>query len=67
VLEWRLVFWIMMVVMAASSVVYGVFGSGELQPWDNLQQHYLKENEKSQRGLPMNERLSIIQSKSIDG
>ncbi|XP_060861729.1 putative inorganic phosphate cotransporter isoform X1 [Metopolophium dirhodum] len=66
VLEWRLVFWIMMAVMTASSVVYGIYGSGELQPWDNLQQHCLKENEKSKRELPMNERLSIIYSKSID-
>lgn len=65
-LEWRLVFWIMMAVMTVSSVAYGMYGTGELQPWDNLQQHYLKENEKSKRGLPMQERLSIIHSKSID-
>ncbi|XP_026823302.1 sialin-like isoform X1 [Rhopalosiphum maidis] len=66
VLEWRLVFWIMMIVMTASSVVYGLFGSGELQPWDDLEQYYLKEKEKAKRGLPMDERLSIIYSKSIE-
>lgn len=65
-LEWRLVFWIMMIVMTASSVVYGLFGSGDLQPWDDLEQHYLKEKEKAKRGLPMDERLSIIHSKSIE-
>jgi len=56
----------MMVIMTVSTVVYGIYGSGELQPWDDLQQHYLKEKEKSKRGLPMNERLSTIHSKSID-
>ncbi|XP_001947560.2 putative inorganic phosphate cotransporter [Acyrthosiphon pisum] len=66
VLEWRLVFWIMMIVMTSSSVLYGLFGSGELQPWDDLEQHYLKEKEISEKGLPMDERLSIIHSKSIE-
>jgi len=55
-----------MIVMTASSVVYGLFGSGELQPWDDLEQYYLKEKEKAKRGLPMDERLSIIYSKSIE-
>jgi len=66
VLEWRLVFWIMMVVMAASSVVFGLFGSGEIQPWDDLEQHYLREKEKEKRGLPMAETLSIKQAKTIE-
>lgn len=52
--------------MTASSVVYGLFGSGELQPWDDLEQYYLKEKEKAKRGLPMDERLSIVHSKSIE-
>lgn len=66
VLEWRLVFWIMMVVMTVSAVVFALFGSGEIQPWDDLEQHYLREKEKQKRGLPMDERLSITQSKSIE-
>jgi len=55
-----------MVVMAASSVVFGLFGSGEIQPWDDLEQHYLREKEKEKRGLPMAETLSIKQAKTIE-
>eukprot|EP00102_Acyrthosiphon_pisum_P023440 XP_016660650.1 PREDICTED: uncharacterized transporter slc-17.2-like isoform X2 [Acyrthosiphon pisum] len=63
VLEWRLVFWIMMAVMTVSSLVYAIYGSGELQPWDNLQPYYLKENKKSKRGLPIyTNRDSVILS-----
>lgn len=65
-MEWRLVFWIMLVVMTASSIVYGLFGSGNVQPWDDLEKHYLREKEKQKRGLPMDERLSITQSKTIE-
>ncbi|XP_022170952.1 sialin-like [Myzus persicae] len=66
VLEWRLVFWIMMIVMTASSVVYQIFGSGELQSFDNSEQYYLKKNEKPMRELSMDETLSIVHSNSID-
>ncbi|KAL4123374.1 hypothetical protein QTP88_015570 [Uroleucon formosanum] len=66
VLEWRLVFWIMMIVMTSTSVLFGLFGSGNLQPWDELEQYYLKENEKLKKGLLIDERLSIIRLKSIE-
>lgn len=55
-----------MIIMAGSSVVFALFGSGEVQPWDDMEQHYLKEKAKEKRGLPMDERLSIVQSKSIE-
>lgn len=55
-----------MVFMSLSSLIFGLFGSGEVQPWDDLEQHYLKEKEKQKQGLPMDERLGIIQSKSIE-
>lgn len=55
-----------MVFMSTSSLIFGLFGSGEVQPWDDLELHYLKEKEKQKQGLPMDERLSIIQSKSIE-
>ncbi|KAL5245036.1 hypothetical protein ACI65C_012446 [Semiaphis heraclei] len=64
VLERRLVFWIMMIVKAASSVLYGLFGSGELQPWDNLEEHNLKEKEKAKSGL--DDKLRIIHSNAIE-
>lgn len=66
ILEWRLVFWIMMIIMAGSSIVYVLFGSGEVQPWDDLEQHYLREKEKERRGLPMDERISIKQAREIE-
>lgn len=62
VLEWRLVFWIMLIVMVSSSVVFVVFGSGELQPWDDLEEYHKNENEKKKKGLSMNERSSIVRS-----
>lgn len=55
-----------MVVMVASAIVFVLFGSGDVQPWDDLEQHYLREKEKQKRGLPMDERLSIKQSKTIE-
>lgn len=55
-----------MVIMTTSSIIFGLFGSGEIQPWDDLEQYYLKEKEKQKQGLPMDEKLSIIQSKSIE-
>ncbi|XP_050540926.1 sialin-like isoform X2 [Daktulosphaira vitifoliae] len=49
ILEWRLVFWIMMGVMVSSTLVYSVFGSGELQPWDDLELYKNKnENESNE-------------------
>lgn len=55
-----------MIVMAGSSVVFALFGSGKVQPWDDMEQYYLKEKAKERKGLPMDERLSIVQSKSIE-
>jgi ACS family sodium-dependent inorganic phosphate cotransporter len=56
----------MMVIMTTSSLIFGLFGSGEIQPWDDMEQYYLKEKEKQKQGLPMDEKLSIIHSKSIE-
>lgn len=66
ILEWRLVFWIMMVVMSLSSVVFVVFGTGEVQPWDDLEQHHLREKEKERRGLPIDEQITIKQARVIE-
>jgi len=45
----------MMVVMTISSMIFGIFGSGELQPWDDLEQYNLKE--KTKKDLPINKIL----------
>lgn len=55
-----------MVIMGVSSIVFVLFGSGEVQPWDDLEQYYLKEKEKEKRGLPMDERISIRQAREIE-
>ncbi|XP_022184753.1 putative inorganic phosphate cotransporter isoform X3 [Nilaparvata lugens] len=34
-LEWRLVFWIAVIVLVATNLVYLFTGSGEVQPWNN--------------------------------
>lgn len=33
--EWRSVFWITFVILTISAIVYSLWGSGELQPWNN--------------------------------
>lgn len=65
-MEWRLVFWIMIVIMTMSSLVYLLFGSGETQQWDDPEQFYQKEKKKEKSGLVMDERISLLQSESIE-
>lgn len=33
-MEWRVVFWIMAMILVATNFVYLFIGSGELQPWN---------------------------------
>ncbi|XP_050432265.1 sialin-like isoform X2 [Adelges cooleyi] len=35
VLEWRLVFWIMLIIMMTSTITFIIFGSAKLQPWND--------------------------------
>lgn len=35
--EWRIVFWSAFVIFALTSIIYGIWASGELQPWNNLE------------------------------
>ncbi|XP_037042766.1 putative inorganic phosphate cotransporter [Bradysia coprophila] len=41
--EWRIVFWTAFVIFALTSVIYGIWASGELQPWNNLEKETLAE------------------------
>lgn len=34
IFEWRLVFWIMLIVLTSASTIFAVFGSGVRQSWD---------------------------------
>lgn len=65
-MEWRLVFWIMMVMMTGTSIVFLLFGSGEVQPWDQMEQYNLRKKEKEKLGLPMDEEISIRQAKMVE-
>lgn len=62
VLEWRLVFWIMVIIMMSSSLIFFLFGSGEVQPWDDIKQYHLSENEKDNK----HDESNVIQLKSIE-
>lgn len=49
-MEWRLVFWMMLMIMTSTSIIYVLFGSGEVQTWNDPAEHYFprkKENRKS--------------------
>lgn len=62
VLEWRLVFWIMVIIMMSTSIIFVFFGSGEIQPWNDIKQYRLSENEKENKDSESN----VIQLKSIE-
>ncbi|XP_050432550.1 sialin-like isoform X2 [Adelges cooleyi] len=56
--EWRLVFWIMLVVMVASSMLFTVIGSGETQFWDDMEYEKRKnyqEKDESQKNYQESE------------
>lgn len=57
-----------MIVMTSTSVLFGLFGSGELQvtTLGRLGTVLSKRNEKSKKGLLIDERLSIIRLKFIE-
>lgn len=56
----------MMIVMTVSSILFGLFGSGDVQPWDDMEQFEQKEKEKERNGLTMNPKFSKAQLKSIN-
>lgn len=37
--EWRLVFWITFAIFAVTTVVYSIWASGEVQPWNYPKNH----------------------------
>lgn len=41
--EWNVVFWTAFVIFAVTSVIYGIWASGELQPWNTLEKDSLTE------------------------
>lgn len=42
--EWRVVFWTAFIIFAATSVIYGIWASGEMQPWNNPEKQPLEED-----------------------
>lgn len=52
----------MVIIMMSTSLIFVFFGSGEVQPWDDIKQYRLSENEK---GIKDDE-SNVIQLKSIE-
>lgn len=42
--EWRIVFWTAFVIFGLTSVIYGIWASGDLQPWNNPEKEPLEED-----------------------
>jgi len=47
----------------STSLIFVIFGSGEVQPWDDIKQYRLSENEKDNK---CDESNNVIQLKSIE-
>lgn len=52
----------MVIIMMSTSIIFVLFGSGEVQPWDDIKQYRLSENEKDHK----DDESNIIQLKSIE-
>lgn len=51
--EWRVVFWISFVIFMVTTVVYVIWASGEVQPWNNPITYYAKRNAENGRQLEL--------------
>lgn len=61
--EWRVVFWTAFVIFALTSVIYGIWASGEMQPWNNPEKQPLEEDGDVDQKSVQNEKETI---KDID-
>jgi len=52
----------MVIVMMSTCLIFVVFGSGEVQPWDDIKQYRLSENEKDNK----DDEPIVIQLKTIE-
>jgi len=46
----------------STSLIFVFFGSGDIQPWDDIQQYRLSENEKDNK----DDESNVLQLKSIE-
>lgn len=67
--EWRVVFWTAFVIFALTSVIYGIWASGEEQPWNNPEKEPLGEDGDSGHKSVENvkENIEKVDSKEVDG
>lgn len=67
--EWRIVFWTAFVIFALTSVIYGIWASGEVQPWNNPETEPLAEDGDSDKKSVENvkENIEKIESKEKNG
>jgi len=52
----------MVIIMISTSLIFVIFGSGEVQPWNDIEQYHLSENETDNKDNKSN----VIQLKSIE-
>lgn len=76
--EWRVVFWVTFVIFVVTTIIYCLWASGDLQPWNepyNMKQiqdpSYIENNivesiEKKEKEEENNEDLDSIQEKKDD-
>lgn len=60
-LEWRLVFWIAVLVLSVTNIIYVIMGSAEVQPWNNpsiSRQQEDQENGKCNQSPPEGDKTS---------
>lgn len=57
--EWRVVFWTAFVIFAITSVIYAIWASGELQPWNNPEKLSLEEDGDIDKKSVQNEKEKI--------
>lgn len=61
-LEWRLVFWIAVLVLCATNIVYVIMGSAEVQPWNDPSNSLQKKDQEGGKcqSPPENDKTSHL-------
>ena len=47
--EWRLVFWIVAAMLVITNIIYLIFGSAEIEPWNDIRSEYVKPANKDEK------------------
>lgn len=63
--EWRVVFWVTFVVFVVTTIIYCIWASGELQPWNNPERKHLIESgeEETSKADKLEPKIAAIENK----